>query len=312
MQRRVLTLAGALLVILLLGVPAAIAADHSPAHHGRVLLAVNGDVTLPAGESAETVIAIDGRATIHGTADTVVVIDGSAHLEGALVRSVVAIHSPVDLGAGTVVSGDVLTIASSVDRADGVQVAGAVRDVSGDLAGFGLALAAMLVLFYIGLGLATIAAGLLLAALAARQVRAAETLISREPWTVLAAGVAGILLAIVVVLATVATIVGAPIGLGILFVLLPAAAFIGYLVAAVWLGDLILHLASPGVTRDRPYLATVVGLVALLVLGLVPFVSLIASLFGFGAIVLLAWRTFRGTPALPSAGAIVPAPRPLG
>jgi hypothetical protein len=50
------------------------------------------------------------------------------------------------------------------------------------------------------------------------------------------------------------------------------------------------------VVRERPYLAAVIGLLVLQALGLVPvlgIVSALASLFGFGAVVLLAWRTLR-------------------
>lgn len=54
------------------------------------------------------------------------------------------------------------------------------------------------------------------------------------------------------------------------------------------------------------------GLVVLLVLQVLsiwPFVSMVASLFGFGAVVLLAWRTFRGRPAAtPPVAAPVAAP----
>ena len=48
----------------------------------------------------------------------------------------------------------------------------------------------------------------------------------------------------------------------------------------------------PDVVRERPYLAAVVGILVLQVLTIVPFVTGIASLFGFGAVLLLAWRTF--------------------
>jgi len=50
------------------------------------------------------------------------------------------------------------------------------------------------------------------------------------------------------------------------------------------------------VSRERPYLAAVIGLLILQALSLVPvlgIVSALASLFGFGAVVLLAWRTLR-------------------
>ena len=90
------------------------------------------------------------------------------------------------------------------------------------------------------------------------------------------------------------TVVGAPLGLGILFGLWPLMAFLGYLVAGIWIGDWILHRVSPNVVRERPYLASFVGILILQVLGIIPPAAAIASLFGFGAVILMAWRSFRG------------------
>jgi hypothetical protein len=106
------------------------------------------------------------------------------------------------------------------------------------------------------------------------------------------------------------TIVGAPLALGILFVAWPLAAFVGYLVAGIWLGDWILSRTSGTVIRERPYLAAVIGLVVLQVLGIWPVFSMIASVFGYGAILLLAWRTFRSLPRGVDASGR-PAPVPL-
>jgi sorbitol-specific phosphotransferase system component IIBC len=71
------------------------------------------------------------------------------------------------------------------------------------------------------------------------------------------------------------------------------AAFIGYLVAGIAIGDWIVGRLSPAVSRERPYLAAVVGLVVLELVGILPLVSAIATLFGYGAVLLLAWRTLR-------------------
>ncbi len=103
---------------------------------------------------------------------------------------------------------------------------------------------------------------------------------------------------------------GAPLGLGILFGLWPLTAFLGYLVAAIWIGDWILRRTSPGTVRERPYLAAVIGILIMQLLAIIPFVSGIASLFGFGAVLLLAWRTFRqgGVPAASVADPGAPAP----
>jgi hypothetical protein len=95
------------------------------------------------------------------------------------------------------------------------------------------------------------------------------------------------------------TVIGAPLGLGLLLVVLPVLLVIGYLVAGIWIGDQVLDGTSPGIVRERPYLAAVIGLVVLGVVSAIPFVGGIvgglATLVGFGAIVLLMWRVLRGT-----------------
>ncbi len=170
---------------------------------------------------------------------------------------------------------------------------GDVGDLGVDLAGIGLILGPAIFLWFLGLALAAIGAALLLAAVAARQVRAAETLISREPGATLLAGLAGLVIPPLVALVAIVTVVGAPLGIGILVGLWPLAAFVGYLVAGIWIGDWILRRISPAVTRERPYLAAVIGLVVLAAMAIVPPLTMIASVFGLGAVTLLAWRTFR-------------------
>ena len=94
----------------------------------------------------------------------------------------------------------------------------------------------------------------------------------------------------------IATLIGAALGVGILIALWPLVAFVGYLVAGIWIGDWVLQQRRPAVSRERPYLAAVIGLLILQALSLVPvlgIVSALVSLFGFGAVVLLGWRTLR-------------------
>ena len=179
-----------LLLFMLALAPVAAAADPAPANDG-VLMAFDQDVTLPADQSTELVLVIGGTATIQGEADAVVAIGGAAELDGATVDTIVAIGSPVDVGAGSTVTGDIATFDSAaVEVASGSVVDGAVRDLTPQLVGVGAILGPALVLVFIGFMLVTFVAGLALAALASRQVRAAESLITHEPGTVLVAGLA--------------------------------------------------------------------------------------------------------------------------
>ena len=59
---------------------------------------------------------------------------------------------------------------------------------------------------------------------------------------------------------------------------------------------------SPGVIRERPYLAALIGLTIVGIVGIIPFFSGLLSLLGFGAVMLLMWRVFRGDRGSVAAG----------
>jgi hypothetical protein len=306
-MRRLPLILGAIGIALLLFVPAVLAADPSMGHDGRVLVSTGGDVTLPAGEHADAVVVVNGHATIAGEVNTVVLVDGSADFTGAKTETIVAVRSPVTIGAGTRVLGDVMKVDSVITRVGDAQVQGAVRDLGLEIAGVGFLLGPLFIALYIGFALAAVAAALLLAALAAKQVRAAEGLIRQEPGSVVLAGLAGIFLPIILVAILFVTVIGAPLGLGILLALWPLAAFLGYLVAAIALGEWILRKMGRGVEGDRPYAGAVIGVLVLQVLAIVPILSSIVAFVGFGAVLLLAWRTLRSS-AVPRTETIRPTP----
>ena len=138
-------------------------------------------MTLPAGDHADAVVVVNGTGTILGDATSVVVVNGTLSVQGATVESIVAVRSPVTLGPGSVVTKDVTTFDSVVTKTGDAVVQGEVRDVGVKLAGVGFVLGPLDVPGLVGFALAAIAAGLLLAALGARQVRAAEGIIRHEP-----------------------------------------------------------------------------------------------------------------------------------
>jgi hypothetical protein len=308
-MKKFASILGSLVIAFLVFAPVALAADEAQSDRGA-LIALGSDVTLPAGEQVDAVIVVRGTATIQGQAKTVFAIDGRVDLQGATVETVVALGSPVVLGAGTTVQGDILRLESSVENTSGAVVAGEIRDVGPQLVTLGVALLPVLLLLFIGIGLVTIVAGLTLAAIAARQVRDAEHLISSEPGPVIVFGIGGLILPLLLAIGLMITVVGAPLGFAILIFVWPLVAYLGYLVAGIWIGDWILARMRPGVVRERPYLAAVVGLLLLQVAQLVPPITAIASLFGFGAVLLLAWRTFRSEPVT-TAGTHTTTPAPM-
>lgn len=296
MRRIVIFLAG---VVLAFGLAAPVLAADPGHTDGPVLLAFNGDVSIPAGDQADVVFVTGGTATVAGAVTTIVVLDGDAVLTGATVESVFVASGHLTVDAASTVTGDIRTLDTTVTVDPAASVAGSISTVEADVIAATAIIAPLAFLFLLGFVLVTIVAGLALAALGARQVRAAEGLISHEPGQTLLVGLAGLVVVPLVAVLAMMTVVGLPLGLAILFMVWPMAAYLGYLVAGVWIGEWLLYRGDRP-RPERPYVAAVAGLLILQIISLVPFVGAIASLFGFGAVLLLAWRVFRQpTPASP-------------
>jgi hypothetical protein len=294
-MRRLLPLLAALALALAIAGPV-LAADED-ALSGRVIFVAGGDIAVPAGEEATLVVIAQGHADVAGTVETLVVLDGSATTAGdALLGSVTVINSTLELASGTTVSGDVSQLNSTIDRADGVVIGGSVTDLAAGAAAFGLFLGFASLVLWVGFGVATLLVGLVVAALAARQVRRTTAYMGSQPGTTFLVGLlAAIVVPLIAVLAFL-TIVGIPTGFALLVVVWPAAGFAGYLVAAIWIGEWLVNRgrAAP---PERPYLAAVVGIVIVTILGFVPLLTTILSVFGLGAVVRAAWSTARGVAA---------------
>jgi len=311
-MRRLLAASAA--VILSLGLTGTALAAAPLGHNGRVVISTEGDVTIPAGEHADVVVVIKGTANVQGEVNTLVVVEGTASLAGARLETVVAVTSSIEVGDGTVIYGELQRLDSTVHQTGNVEIQGGITDLSGWFLESAAVLAPALILLWLGFGLSTIVAALLLAALAARQVREAGRLISSDP---LGTGLIGFLSVIAIPIGAIllmVTVIGAPLGLGVLLAAMPMLAYAGYLTAAIWTGEWILRRTGPERERERPFLAAILGVVVFGALGLVPVLGLVvtvASLLGFGALVRVAFRTFRGTPR-PTAGVPMPLASPTG
>ncbi len=298
----------ALLSLYALAAPAVLA-DQPGTDPGSVIVAVDHDVTVAAGDSVDTLVVVHGTALVEGTARSVTIIEGTATLRGAQVDTVVVANGTANLEAGTTVSGDVVQFNSTVTQSGGATVGGTVRDAAAALAGLVLFLGFAALLIWLGTAIVTIVAGLALAAFGARQTRSAEAIISREPVKAFFVGLgAAIILPIVAILLMI-SIIGLPLGFSVLFFVLPTLAFVGYLVGAIWMGEWLLARTGrqPG---ERPYLAAFVGLALGGILGWIPLITAIISLFGLGAVTVAGWRMLvgRGGQAQPQAYQ----PTPLG
>jgi hypothetical protein len=303
--RRLLAPLVALVLLLTVGAPAVLAAG-PVSDGGRVVISLEGPVTVPADQSLDSLIVANGTASIAGDVRHVLLVDGTAVATGATIGSLVVIDGTATLDAATTVTGDVSTLNGTIAAAPGATVVRPVRDLRADLAALSIALIPLFILFMLGAALLVVVLALFLAAIAGRQVRSVESLISREPGPVLIAGIAGTFLLPALSFLLMATVIGAPVGLLLLFVVMPVLAFLGWIVAAVWVGDWILGRTRGRTEPERPYLAAVVGVVVLAVAGMIPFVTMIATLFGFGAVLLALWRVLRGGSATAGAPGTTP------
>lgn len=293
-MKRIVWLMGVMLMLLALAVPA-LAAEPSMPETGRVLISIEGDVTLPAGDQADAVIVIQGNAVIAGSSRAVFVLGGTATMQaGATAQTLTIIDGRAVLATGTTVTGDVLQLNSTIERAEGVTVGGTIRPLAENVAGFAVFIGFAAIVFWLGGLLVTLLAGLGLAAFAARQVRAAEAVISREPLKALLVGLLMIVLPPIVMIGLAVTLVGLPLALSLLFVVWPTLAFVGFLVAAIWIGEWLLRRAGRA-EAERPYLASVVGLIVAGLLSLIPLIGAVISVLGLGAVSVAGWRTLRGS-----------------
>jgi hypothetical protein len=279
------------------------------AHERGVLLRIGGDVEVLPGEQVDAVIAIDGDARVAGTADSVMVIDGTAELDGAQVREVVVVGGHARLLGATTVAEDVVLVGSTVERAPSVTVGGQVRTerpwhgvgfwISGVLLGLGVLLALVL-------------AGLAIAAVVPHGVRRAGRALTHDVVRTLGASLLVWIVVPIVLIASFATVLTIPVGIGFLVFLLPAIGLFGYIVAGIRLGDALLGAIRNRVEAAHPYLAAVIGIPLLALISLVPgigaLVTVLAGFLGAGAILVAFWRTARARPELPRATALGTSP----
>ena len=115
-MRRLLLAVAAAALVLGIAAPAVLAASPGFDRSDRVLMAFNGDITVPAGQTADAVVVTGGTATIQGDVRTLFVFDGHAVLQGARVETVVVTGGTLAIDAGTTVTGDIRTLNTTVTQ----------------------------------------------------------------------------------------------------------------------------------------------------------------------------------------------------
>jgi hypothetical protein len=260
-----------------------------------LLLRVQGPIRIAAGDVASTVVVIGHEAAVDGTVRRdLIVVNGTARVGGTVDGNVTVINGHLELIPGARIGQKAVLYRSTVTRAPGAVVLGGVQEESG------ISFARAAWFFWFGFTLLVIAAGLVYAFLASRSLEAASRLMRRQPgYTALAALVAVVGLPTLAIL-LIMTGIGIPLGIAMIVFVLPALAFLGYVVAGSSVGHLALR---PWPERSaNVYLAVAVGLLLLQIVALVPgiggVVALLASQLGAGALLYRVWRRKRGRSAL--------------
>ena len=273
------------------------------------MVGIQNDVSLAAGEETDAVFVVDGTARIEGSAKALVAIDSDVTISGAgaSAESVLVIGGTLDVADGATVK-DLAYVGTTPTIAPTATVTGEITNIETDLADFAAfllaALAVIAFFVFIGWLLAVLISALLLVAFGTDQARRAAANIGGDVLKTLVVGLLMLIVPWIVIGLLAVTIVGIPLAIG-LAVMWGFIAFLGYLVVGLWIGERILSRSR---TAARPYGAAVLGVLILMLLSWIPFVSPMALWFGLGAVTLAGWRILRagGTPPPATDGAASP------
>lgn len=262
-----------------------------------LLLRVNGPVSLAAGDSASTLVAVGGDADVAGfVRDQLVVVNGRARVTGTVRDGITVFNGTVVLAPTARVLGDVYVSHGTVVREPGSIVEGLVQERAAPA--FGVFAFAV----WLSITFTMLVFGALFVAAARTPLVAAAQTLRRETGAAALTSVFALVSAVVLAMAGFASLIGIPLGFALLFLVLPAVGFIGYVVAAIALGGTLLQRVWNRLADEHPYRAVLLGLLVLQVAGLIPvlggIVVLAATGLGAGSIVYRAWRNWRDRPRM--------------
>jgi hypothetical protein len=274
------------------------------------ILRVDGDVTIPADETISAVVVINGDLTLAGTVtDFVLVIKGDALVSGSVEGDLTVISGDIELASSAVVD-NVNSVRGDLVRAQGATVTGDIHERD-NFRFLAAAAGVFSILFWLGMTATMVIAALVFARFGARQLTDAATLMTGD---IVNSIIGTVFLWVggpmVAVLAFI-TVIGIPLGLGILLFLLPALGFLGFIVAGTRLGMFLLGLGNRE-RNERPYLEAALGTLLLQIAILVPFIgaltAILAGIWGAGALAFVVYRGaggqgFEPQATTPAAGA---------
>ena len=238
-----------------------------------------GPVLVDRGETSGDVVVGQGDVTIRGeVVGDVIVADGDVTIRGEVTGDVVTFNGKSILGRRAQVGGDVVYATDKPQIASGATVEGKLEKIDiGDYGGFGgIAFFA----FWLAATISVLLLGLLLLVLAPKAADAVAGVAKSSKVMPFLWGLLLFFLIPVLAVLCIFTLVGLPLGVGLLLALIPIYA-LAYTAAAFVVGRLIM-------AKRARILAFVVGVIILRLLALIPFVSsliwFVATVFGLGAI----------------------------
>jgi hypothetical protein len=245
-----------------------------------------GRVVVPQGQSVGEVIVFSGRVVVEGIVrGDVVVLDGPITVSGQVSGSVVALDGTVRLSGTGQVGGDVLAH-DRVMVAPGAAVQGQMREgVSFNVSRPLRAVAAFV--SWLAVAVSTLLCGLLFAFVAPRALDRTADAGRTAPWASAGWGVALALFVPALAVLAVASVLGIPLGIGLLLSIVLLSLF-GVVVTAQTVGRTLVD------RERRTTTAFLAGWAVQTVVGVIPYVSgasfAAAAIFGLGATAVAVWR----------------------
>jgi cytoskeletal protein CcmA (bactofilin family) len=239
---------------------------------------VNGAVYVGRGD-----LRIDGRVT-----GDVLVIDGDTVVTGRVGGSVTVLNGKAIVRRGAEVRGDVASRTAPTVARGTVEGRASKLDINSLFAGFVVVILAVL---WVAVTLSTAILGLLFVWLFPRAADAV-VVAGRRVWTSFFLGLFVGVIALGVGLAIMASVVGIPLGfavLGTLAVLAP----LGYVASALIFGRLMVHRSGTGGRLGAFFAGFGILRFGALVPGLGFVIGFFFATYGFGAVIMAAWRAGR-------------------
>jgi hypothetical protein len=284
-----------LFLVLTLGVAAPVWAQAGPDSEAFVVLSGRADV--PQGQTVGDLVVFHGSATVAGTVDgSLTAFDAPVTISGRVNGDVVAFNGRVELQRGANVTGDVVSQSAPV-VASGATIGGTTKRLQTNTNWEGFGWAGKLA-WWLAVSISTVVVGLLLVWLvgrgAGRILEAGRTRIGPSIGLGLLVFFGLPFLAIIALV----TVVGIPLGLGLLAALLLIYA-LGYSAAAWILGRSLVHEPTAWAV------AFLAGWAILRVVALIPILGglvwFAAVAFGLGALAVAIWRARASSRPTPTA-----------